>query len=72
MQHVQGYTGSYWMLPLSNYLLHMFPQPPWGQQTKQQCKMYPLPGHFDGRGNAPVLYLTHHLVEEDHGFPKSH
>jgi hypothetical protein len=25
MQHVQGYTGSLWMLPLGNYLLRIAP-----------------------------------------------
>ncbi len=25
MQHVQGYSGSYWMLALGNYLLHIAP-----------------------------------------------
>jgi hypothetical protein len=25
MQHVQGYTGSHWLLPLSDYLLRIAP-----------------------------------------------
>jgi hypothetical protein len=25
MQHVQGYSGSHWMLPLGNYLLRIAP-----------------------------------------------
>jgi hypothetical protein len=25
MQHVQGYAGSHWTLPLGNYLLHIAP-----------------------------------------------
>jgi len=40
--------------------------------TANKTTMTKVPSHFDGHGGAPVLYRTHHPMEEVHGFPKSH
>jgi hypothetical protein len=52
MQHVQGYTGSHWMLPLGNYLLRIAPAATANKTTTKTCTH--IAGHFDGHGGALV------------------
>jgi hypothetical protein len=53
VQHVQGYSGSHWMPPPSNYLLRIAPAAAraTGKQTTIN-KYTKRNGHFDGRGGA--------------------
>ncbi len=48
---------------------------PGGRQGNNQqnvdTKYPPFAGHFDGRGDVPVLYCTHHLMDEVYGFHKA-
>jgi hypothetical protein len=65
MQHVQGYSGSHWTPPSSNYSLRIAPaaaratgkQTPINKYTKRN-------GHFDGHGGTPVLYRENLPIEE--------
>jgi hypothetical protein len=41
MQHVQGYSGSHWMLASGNYSLRIAPAPPGQQANKQQTTNAP-------------------------------
>jgi hypothetical protein len=73
MQHVQGYSGSHWMLALGGYSLRIAPAAAreTGIQTtinKHTCKA----GHFDGHGNAPVRNRAHCPMEEVQSFTRSH
>jgi hypothetical protein len=72
MQHVQGYLGSHWMLPLGNYLLHitLAAARATGKQTTINKYTY-FAGRFDGHGNAPVRKLTHLPMEEVQDFTRS-
>ena len=73
MQHVQGYTGSHWMVPLGNYLLRIAPAATRATANKTTKKKYNIfAAHFDGHSNAPVRYRAHHLIEEVQGFTRSH
>jgi hypothetical protein len=69
MRHVEGYLGSHWTPPLGNYSLHIAPE-----ATRETCKQTTInkytyyAGHFDGHGNVPVRYRTHHPMEEAQGF----
>jgi hypothetical protein len=73
MQHVQGYTGSYWMLSLGNYLLRIAPEATRATANKTTMKTYTrFAGHFDGHGNALVHYRAHLLMEKVQGFTGSH
>ncbi len=40
MQHVQGYPGSHWMLPSSNYLLCIAPMAPRATKNQTTTKKY--------------------------------
>jgi hypothetical protein len=55
MRHVQGYSGSHWMLPSGNYLLRIAPAAAraTGKQTTINKYTYKA-GCFDGHGNVPV------------------
>jgi hypothetical protein len=65
MQHVQGYSGSHWMLPSGDYLLSIAPAATWATANKTTTKKRTKKtGHFDGRGGAPVQYRTHRPIEE--------
>ena len=39
MQHVQGYSGSHWMLPLGNYSLHIAPAAAKATANKTKVQM---------------------------------
>jgi hypothetical protein len=73
MQHVQGYTGSHWMLPLGNNLLCIAPtaaRATANKTTTTKCTHFA--GHFDGCGGAPEQYRPHHPMKEVQGFTRSH
>jgi hypothetical protein len=73
MKHVQGYSGSHWMLALGNYLFRIAPAATraTGKQTTINKYTYKA-GRFNGHGNAPVRNRVHHLMEEIQGFTRSH
>jgi hypothetical protein len=65
MQHVQGYSGSHWTLPLGNYLLRIAPAAARATATETTTKKCTKEtGHFDGRGGVPVQYHAHRRIEE--------
>ncbi len=72
MQHIQGYSQSHWMPPSGNYSLYC----PGGLQgDRKQIKSVictHFDGRFDGHCNAAGLYPAYRLMEEVHGFHKSH
>jgi hypothetical protein len=73
MQHVQGYTGSHWTLPLGNYLLCIASAATRATANKTTTKTCThFAGHFDGRGGAPLQYRAHCLMKEAQGFTRSH
>jgi hypothetical protein len=73
MQHVQGYSGSHWMLPLGNYLLCIAPAAARATSNKTKMKKWAsFASHFDGRGGVPVQYHVHCKMEEVQGFGRSH
>jgi hypothetical protein len=73
MQHVQGYTGSHWMLPLGDYLLRIAPAAARATANETAMKTYAyFAGHFDGNGDAPVHYRMHCPMEEAQGFTRSY
>jgi hypothetical protein len=73
MQHVQGYSGSHWMLTLGDYLLRIAPA-----AIRATCKQTTVnkytykAGCFDGHGNVPVRNHVHRLMEGVQGFTRSH
>jgi hypothetical protein len=73
MQHVHGYSGSHWTLPLGNYSLRIAPANAraTGKQTTIN-KYTKRNGHFDGRGGAPVQYCAYCPMEEVQGSVRSH
>ncbi len=73
MQHVQGYSGSHWMLALGDYSLHIAPVAAraTGKQTTINKYTYKA-GCFDGHGYASVCNYAHCLMEEVQGFTRSH
>jgi hypothetical protein len=73
MQHVQGYSGSHWMLASCNYSLCIAPavSRATGKQTTINKYTYKA-GHFDGHGNALVHNRAHRPMEEVHNFTRSH
>jgi hypothetical protein len=73
MQHVQGYSGSYWTPALGNYLLRITPAAAraTGNQTTINKYTYKA-GRFDGHGNAPVRNRPHRSMEEVQSFTRSH
>ncbi len=65
MQHVQGYSGIQWMLPLGNYLLHIAPaaaKATGNKTTTKKCTK--KTSHVDGHGGALVQYQAHCPIEE--------
>ena len=73
IQHVQGYSGSHWMPPSGDYSLHIAPAAARGTANKNNdVKCVHFAGCSDGRGGVPVLYRTHHPMEEVRGILKSH
>ncbi len=73
MQHVQGYLGSHWTLPLGDYSLCIAPVAT--RATGKQTPIYKYTyksGHFNGFGNAPVRNRGHSPMEEIQGFTRSH
>jgi hypothetical protein len=72
MQHVQGYIGSHWMLPLGNYSLRITPVAARATANKTTAKTCThFAGHFNGHGGAPVQYRTHCSMEEIQGLTRS-
>jgi len=73
MQHVQGYTGSHWTLPSSNYLLCIASAAAGATAKKEDAKcVHFFADHFDGHHGAPLLYRAHRSMEEVCGFHKNH
>jgi hypothetical protein len=73
MRHDQGYPGSHWTPPLSNYLLCIAPLAARASANKTTKKKWTnFAGHFNGRGGAPVQYRTHCPIEEVQGCGRSH
>jgi hypothetical protein len=73
MQHVQGYSGSYWTLPSGDYLLCISLAAAGTTANKTtMTKCTNFAGRFDGRGGAPVRYRAHCPMEEVHGFGRSY
>jgi hypothetical protein len=72
MQHVQGYSGSYWALPSGNYLLRITPAATRATANKTKMKTCThFAGQFNGRGGAPARYCVHCPMEEGQGFTRS-
>jgi hypothetical protein len=73
MRHVQGYSGSHWMLASGDYSLHIAPAAAraTGKQTTINKYTYKA-GCFDGHGDAPVLNHVHLPMEEVQSFTRSH
>jgi hypothetical protein len=72
MRHIQGNSGSHWMLALGDYSLCIAPEATraTGIQTtinKYTCK----DGHFDGHRGAPVRNCVHRQMEEVQSFTRS-
>jgi hypothetical protein len=66
MHHVQGYTGSHWTPPSSDYSLRIASAAARATANKTSN------GRFDGHRDAAVLYRVHRPMEEVCGFHKSH
>jgi hypothetical protein len=65
MRHVQGYLGSHWTPPSSNYLLKITPAATRATGKQTTMKKYTnFAGRFDGHGNAPVCSCAHGPMEE--------
>jgi hypothetical protein len=65
MRHVQGYSGSHWMLPSGDYLLRIAPaaaRATANETTTKKCTK--KTSHFDGRSGAGVQYRAHCPMEE--------
>jgi hypothetical protein len=73
MRHVQGYSGSHWMLQLGNYLLCIAPAASraTGKQTTINKYTYKA-GRFDGHVDALVRNPAHCPMEKVQGFTRSH
>jgi hypothetical protein len=72
MQHVQGYSGSHWMLQLGNYLLRIAlasARVTANQTTMTKCNN--SADNFDGYSGALVQYHTQCPMEEVQGFTRS-
>jgi hypothetical protein len=65
MQHVQGYSGSFWTPALGNYSLRIAPAAAraTGKQTTVNKHTYKA-DRFDGHGNAPVHNRANCPMEE--------
>jgi hypothetical protein len=73
MQDVQGYPGSHWMPPSSNYLLRIAPAAARATANKTATKKCTsFASHFDGCSGVPVQYRMYHPIEEIQGFTRSH
>jgi hypothetical protein len=73
MQHVQGYSGSHWMLPLDDYSLRIAPAAARATGKQTTINKYTKSGGcFDGHGDAPVRNHTHCPMEEVQSFTMSH
>jgi hypothetical protein len=73
MQHVQGYSRSYWTPASGNYLLRIAPAAAraTGKQTTINKYTYKA-GRFDGHGNALVRNHAHCPMEEVQSFTRSY
>jgi hypothetical protein len=73
IQHVQGYTGSLWTLPLGNYSLGIAPAAARATANKTVMKKCTnFAGHFDGHDDVPVGYRVHRPMEEVQDFGRSY
>jgi hypothetical protein len=73
MQHVQGYSGSYWTPPLGNHSLCIVPEATRVTANKTtMTKCYNFAGNSGGCGGAPVQYRMQRPMEEVQGFTRSH
>jgi len=73
MQHAQGYSRSHWTPPLGNYSLRIAPaaaKATINKMTKQNTPT--LLNHFDDHCDVSVQYRAHCLMQEVHGFTRSH
>jgi hypothetical protein len=58
MRHVWGYSGSHWMPPLGNYLLHIAPVAARATGKQTTILKYTFKAvRFDGRGGVPVQFV---------------
>jgi hypothetical protein len=65
MRHVQGYSGSHWMLASSNYLLRIAQAAARATGKHTTINKFTLKGgQIDGHGNALVQYHAHCPMEE--------
>jgi hypothetical protein len=73
MQHAQGYSRSHWTPASGDYLLCTAPAAAraTGKQTTIN-KYTSKAGRFNGHGNAPLRNRAHCLMEDVHGFTRSH
>jgi hypothetical protein len=73
MRHVQGYSGSHWMLPLGDYLLRIAPVATRATGKQTTINKYTYKGDpFDGHGNALVHNRAHCPMEKVQSFTRSH
>jgi hypothetical protein len=73
IENVQGFAKSHWTPPLGNYSLCIAPAAalvPFKTMTMKKYTNFAC--HSNGHGNAPVLYLAHHLMEEVQSFTRSY
>jgi hypothetical protein len=73
MWHVQGYSGSHWMLALGDYLLCIAQAAARATSKQTKIKKYTLKaGHVDDHGDAPEHNCTYRPMEEVQSFTRSH
>jgi hypothetical protein len=73
MQHVQGYFGIHWMLPLGDYSLCIALAAAGATANKTTMKKCTnFAGQFNGCGGVPVQYCTHCPMEEVQGYVGHH
>jgi hypothetical protein len=73
MQHVQGYSGSYWTPALGDYLRRIAPAAARATDKQTTINKYTYKvGHVDDHGNAPVRNRVHRPMEEVQSFTRSH
>jgi hypothetical protein len=62
IHHIQGYSGSHWMLTLGNYLLCIAPAAARATGTQKTTNKYTYKAcHFDG--HAMCLYVSAHISQ---------
>jgi hypothetical protein len=73
MQHVQGYSGSHWTPPSSDFLLCIALEATRATGKERMMNKYTyFAGHFDGHGYSLVHNRMQRLMEEVQDFTRSH